>query len=77
MAICRKWLFVDFAYCVILSQLRIPRLQYSRATILLQICLLWFLDGLMFGGISVNLWALLGGSAVFSSGHSGAFGLLL
>src|SRR6266508_2116515 len=30
-ALCRKWLFVDLAYCVVLSQLRIPRLQYSRA----------------------------------------------
>ncbi|KAG6889998.1 hypothetical protein C0995_012958 [Termitomyces sp. Mi166 len=52
---CRKWLFVDFAYCVILTRLRIPRLTYSRAVVLLQIVLLWFLDGLMFGGISFNL----------------------
>ncbi|GLB35866.1 putative nucleoporin pom152 [Lyophyllum shimeji] len=55
LAICRKWLFVDFAYCAILNQLRIPRLTYSKAIVLLQIALLWFLDGLMFGGISLNL----------------------
>ncbi|KAG6910514.1 hypothetical protein DXG01_009933 [Tephrocybe rancida] len=54
-ASCRKWLFVDFAYCVILTQLRIPRLTYSKAVVLLQIALLWFLDGIMFGGISLNL----------------------
>ncbi|KAF5384775.1 hypothetical protein D9615_001264 [Tricholomella constricta] len=55
MASCRKWLFVDFAYCAILTQLRIPRLSYSKAVVLLQIAVLWFLDGLMFGGISLNL----------------------
>ncbi|KAG5647752.1 hypothetical protein DXG03_008475 [Asterophora parasitica] len=55
LANCRKWLFVDFLYCTILAQLRIPRLRYSKAVVLLQIALLWFLDGLMFGGISVNL----------------------
>ncbi|KAF8913149.1 hypothetical protein CPB84DRAFT_1760464 [Gymnopilus junonius] len=58
---CRKWLFFDLAYCVILSQLRIPRLNYSKATVLLQICFLWFLDGIMFGGIRINFHALLGG----------------
>ncbi|KAG5722295.1 putative nucleoporin [Termitomyces sp. T112] len=52
---CRKWLFVDFAYCVILTRLRIPRLTYSKTVVLIQIALLWFLDGLMFGGISLNL----------------------
>ncbi|KAG6817953.1 hypothetical protein H0H87_012421 [Tephrocybe sp. NHM501043] len=54
-ASCRKWLFVDFAYCALLTQLRIPRLTYSKAVVLLQIALLWFFDGLMFGGISLNL----------------------
>ncbi|KAF8078923.1 hypothetical protein FPV67DRAFT_84986 [Lyophyllum atratum] len=58
---CRKWLFVDFAYCAILTQLRIPRLTYSKAVVLLQIALLWFLDGLMFGGISLNLPSRSGG----------------
>ncbi|KAF9535689.1 hypothetical protein CPB83DRAFT_901377 [Crepidotus variabilis] len=59
-----KWLFVDFTYCVVLSQLRIPRLQYSRATVLLQVLLLWFLNAVMFGGITINGVALLGGSGV-------------
>lgn len=54
---CKKWLLVDFAYCAILSQLRIPRLNYSRAVVLLQIALLWLLDGVMFGGVSFNLSA--------------------
>jgi len=66
-AICRKWLFVDLAYCVVLSQLRIPRLQYSRATVLLQVLFLWFIDGVMFGGISLNLPALLGENLLVST----------
>ncbi|KAG6900529.1 hypothetical protein C0993_009482, partial [Termitomyces sp. T159_Od127] len=52
---CGKWLFVDFVYCMVLTRLRIPRLTYSRTVVFLQIALLWFLDGLMFGGISLNL----------------------
>lgn len=48
-------MFVDFAYVAILSQLRIPRLKYGKAVVLLQIAMLWFLDGLMFGGISLNM----------------------
>lgn len=51
----KKWLLVDFAYCAILTQLRIPRLNYSKAVVLLQLSLLFFLDGLMFGAISVNM----------------------
>lgn len=51
---CRKWLCIDFAYIVVLSQLRIPRLTYGKATVLVQILLLWFADGLLFGGISLN-----------------------
>lgn len=68
LTICVKWLFVDFLYCFLLSQLRIPRLNYSKASVLLQICLLWFLDGIMFGGISLNVPALFSGgslSAIF------------
>ena len=52
----RKWLFVDFAYCFVLSQLRIPRLNYTKAVVLLQIFSLWFLDGLLFGGIRLNVF---------------------
>ncbi|KAI6135562.1 hypothetical protein EV401DRAFT_2052400 [Pisolithus croceorrhizus] len=51
---CGKWLFIDFAYVIFLSQLRIPRLTYGKATVLIQILLLWFADGLLFGGISLN-----------------------
>ncbi|EIN13930.1 hypothetical protein PUNSTDRAFT_140355 [Punctularia strigosozonata HHB-11173 SS5] len=50
----QKWLWVDFAYCVSLAQLRIPRLNYSKSVVVLQILSLWLLDGLMFGGIRVN-----------------------
>ncbi|KAI6120638.1 hypothetical protein EDD16DRAFT_1692102 [Pisolithus croceorrhizus] len=51
---CGKWLCIDFAYVVFLSQLRIPRLTYGKATVLVQILILWFADGLLFGGISLN-----------------------
>jgi nucleoporin POM152 len=62
--VCRKWLFVDFAYCVILSQLRIPRLKYRGSAVLLQVLLLWLFDAVIFGGISVNFAALLGWTVV-------------
>lgn len=54
LALCRKWLFVDFVYIVALRQLRIPRLTYSRSVVLLQIALLWFFDSMFLGGITVN-----------------------
>ncbi|KAL1951146.1 hypothetical protein VTO73DRAFT_295 [Trametes versicolor] len=65
----RKWLFVDFLYCAALSWLRIPRLRYSKAVVVLQILFLWLFDGLAFGGISVNIGA--GGSWSQSAGSSG------
>ncbi|ESK90932.1 nucleoporin [Moniliophthora roreri MCA 2997] len=52
----QKWLFVDFVYCVVLATLRIPRLNYSKAVVALQIISLWFLDGLLFGGIRLNVY---------------------
>ncbi|TFK77394.1 hypothetical protein BDN72DRAFT_830551 [Pluteus cervinus] len=58
----RKWVLTDFAYCTILSQLRIPRLHYSKAVVVLQILLLWVLDGVMFGAVTLNM----------SKGHVGA-----
>ncbi|KAF9015661.1 hypothetical protein BDQ17DRAFT_1386352 [Cyathus striatus] len=61
--LCRKWLIVDLFYCIILSQLRIPRLHYNKTTVLLQICILWFLDGVMFGGIIVHSSILSGGAS--------------
>ncbi len=45
---------VDFIYCVILSNLRIPRLNHSFSVVLLQIACLWFINGLLFGGVSLN-----------------------
>lgn len=65
----RKWLIVDFAYLATLSRLRIPRLKYSRAVVLLQILSIWFLDGMLFGGISLNLGLM--GSSEISSAPSG------
>lgn len=53
--LCKKWLMVDFVYCILLSKLRIPRLKYSTSVVVLQIACLWFLNGLMFGGVSLNL----------------------
>lgn len=77
MVTCRKWLLVDFAYCILLSQLRIPRLQYSKASIILQITSLRFLDGVLFGGINVNASALFGSSIGFTARLSGASSLSL
>lgn len=50
-----KWLIWDFIYCAGLSHLRIPRLNYAKSVVLLQICVLWLLDGFLFGGITVDL----------------------
>ncbi|KAF5352715.1 hypothetical protein D9756_005934 [Leucocoprinus leucothites] len=55
LALCRKWIFVDFLLIVVLALLRIPRLTYSKATISLFLFAALFLDGLMFGGISLNV----------------------
>jgi nucleoporin POM152 len=74
---CKKWLFIDLLYCVILAQLRIPRLRYSKAVVLLQIAMLWFLDGLMFGGISLNMVGRPGGRGAPLPGFSGALNLTL
>ncbi|KAJ7446510.1 hypothetical protein B0H11DRAFT_1879516 [Mycena galericulata] len=55
LTLCKKWMFFDVAYCLALTRLRIPRLNYSRTMVLFQIFLLITLDGLMFGGISLNM----------------------
>lgn len=69
-----KWLIVDFLYIATLSRLRIPRLKYSNSVVLLQILAIWFLDGLFFGGISLN-FGLMGSSepSSTSSGFSSKF----
>ncbi|KAG7099638.1 hypothetical protein E1B28_001464 [Marasmius oreades] len=53
--LCQKWLLVDFVYCILLSVLRIPRLNYGKSVVVLQVILLWFTDGLLFGGIRLNI----------------------
>ncbi|KAJ7103382.1 hypothetical protein B0H15DRAFT_874861 [Mycena belliarum] len=65
LALCKKWILVDIAYCLALTRLRIPRLNYGRAVVLLQLLLIVILDGLMFGGISLNM-----GSVRRDAGHS-------
>ncbi|KAA1467945.1 hypothetical protein DENSPDRAFT_877716 [Dentipellis sp. KUC8613] len=57
----RKWFLVDFLYFLALAYLRIPRLDYAKSVVVLQIILLWVLDGLLFGGIELHLF---GGSGV-------------
>ncbi|KAF9454153.1 hypothetical protein P691DRAFT_798413 [Macrolepiota fuliginosa MF-IS2] len=73
LALCRKWIVVDFLLVAVLAMLRIPRLTYSKATIFLFISLIWFLDGLMFGGISLNIGSQSKSSRVSHRGASGAF----
>lgn len=65
---------MDFLFIAVLALLRIPRLTYSKPTIALFIALVWFLDGLMFGGISLSI-----GSQTKSSrtSHNGAPGEVL
>jgi nucleoporin POM152 len=58
-------------YCILLSLLRIPRLNYTKASVFLQILFLWLLDGILFGGISVNVPALLGFGFGTASSFSG------
>ncbi|KAJ7727833.1 hypothetical protein DFH07DRAFT_970045 [Mycena maculata] len=55
LSLCKKWMFFDIAYCLALTRLRIPRLNYSRTMVLLQLLLIVIFDGLMFGGISLNI----------------------
>jgi nucleoporin POM152 len=64
----RKWLLFDFTYCFVLSQLHIPRLNYTKAVVILQIISLWFVDGLLFGGIRVGLFGGEGEGRVSTSG---------
>ncbi|KAI0068080.1 hypothetical protein BV25DRAFT_515842 [Artomyces pyxidatus] len=56
----KKWLLVDLMFCVILAQLRIPRLNYAKSIVVMQILGLFILDGILFGGIKLHLF---GGSA--------------
>ncbi|KAI0078871.1 hypothetical protein K474DRAFT_778657 [Panus rudis PR-1116 ss-1] len=51
----RKWVFFDFLYCGALSLLRIPRLNYAKSVVALQIVSLCLLDAFLFGGLTLNL----------------------
>ncbi|KAH9920261.1 uncharacterized protein BXZ73DRAFT_91987 [Epithele typhae] len=66
----RKWMFVDFLFCVTLSWLRIPRLRYGAAVVALQIISLWIFNGVAFGGLSVNVGGGPWAGAARSSGGS-------
>ena len=72
-AFCQKWLLIDTLYCLTLSFLRIPRLRYSKAVVLLQILSLAILNGILFGGIQIN-W--LGASGVLDLDQTTVFNLL-
>lgn len=65
-----KWIIVDVVYILAISQLRIPRLRYTPAVVALQIMTLCLLNGILFGGISINLGL---GLSLSSIGLSGAF----
>ncbi|TFY82279.1 hypothetical protein EWM64_g1741 [Hericium alpestre] len=49
-------MLADLLYCVALKQLRIPRLNYAKSIVVLQIVILWVLDGLLFGGVKLHLF---------------------
>lgn len=51
----RKWILADAVYVLGLSQLRIPRLNYSRSVVVLQLLSLTLLDGFLFGGVRLNV----------------------
>ncbi|KAI0308121.1 hypothetical protein B0F90DRAFT_1807411 [Multifurca ochricompacta] len=51
----RKWLLVDLLFCLALSRLRIPRLNYANSIVVLQVFGFALMDGLLFGGIRLNV----------------------
>ncbi|KAH8835558.1 hypothetical protein DL96DRAFT_1666285 [Flagelloscypha sp. PMI_526] len=51
-----KWIITDTIFCLALARLRIPRLRYNKATIILHISMLCFFDALLFGGLRLHLW---------------------
>ncbi|KAI9512489.1 hypothetical protein F5148DRAFT_1162138 [Russula earlei] len=62
----KKWLLVDILFCLTLSRLRIPRLNYTNTIVALQIFCFALLDGLLFGGIRLHIF---GDSSTHSSRH--------
>lgn len=51
----RKWMLADFLFCVCLARLRIPRLNYPKSVVILQVLSLCLFDGFLFGGLTVNM----------------------
>ncbi|KAI0001714.1 hypothetical protein BJV77DRAFT_1075828 [Russula vinacea] len=62
----KKWLLVDLLFCLALSRLRIPRLNYSNTIVALQIICFALMDGILFGGIRLHIF---GDSSAHSSRH--------
>lgn len=52
----KKWLLVDILFCLALSRLRIPRLNYPNSIVALQITCFALMNGLLFGGIRLHLF---------------------
>jgi hypothetical protein len=50
-----KWVVADALFILGLSQLRIPRLTYTRSSVALQLCLASILNGFIFGGLFVDV----------------------
>jgi nucleoporin POM152 len=69
LTLCKKWMLFDIAYCLALTRLRIPRLNYSFTVVMLQLLLVVTFDGFMFGGISLNVGR--GRQDASFSSHSG------
>ena len=49
-----KWILVDVSYCLVLKRLRIPRLNYAVAAVMLQMLILSLIDGVLFGTVRVS-----------------------
>ncbi|KAI0278168.1 hypothetical protein BGY98DRAFT_975678 [Russula aff. rugulosa BPL654] len=62
----KKWLLVDLLFCLALSRLRIPRLNYSNTIVALQIVCFALMNGILFGGIRLHIF---GDSSAHSSRH--------
>ncbi|KAH8120086.1 hypothetical protein DFH11DRAFT_1558255 [Phellopilus nigrolimitatus] len=50
-----KWVLVDIGFCLVLKRLRIPRLNYAAAAVILQIVSLCLMDGVLFGSVQVGV----------------------
>ncbi|KAF5388595.1 hypothetical protein D9757_004684 [Collybiopsis confluens] len=71
---CQKWLIFDTAYCILLAFLQIPRLNYGKAVVALQILCLWLFDGFIFGAIEISTGVLGQHNLSYSPEHSNFLG---